>query len=259
MVIYAVANQKGGVGKTTSAINLAAGLALAGRRVLVVDLDPQANLTAGLGLREAAGQQPTAYDAITGRCTVQDALLERPLRGTAKSFHVVPGHLRLTGLPLELATDQRRGRRLADALEATKDFDVCVVDCPPTLGLLLQNAFIAAAYVLVPVKPEFWDLDGIRQLMMTLRKVRTTNNPDLRLAGAFGTHYDQRRGIHIEYLSALRERLGKHFFRTVIRTDTKVSEAPSHGLSIFEYAPRTHASDDYRHLTTELLERHDQK
>lgn len=257
MTIFAVANQKGGVGKTTSAINLAVGMALAGRRVLVVDLDPQSNLTAGLGLQEQAHGHPSIYDVIAREEALANCILERPIQETNERLHVAAGHIRLTGVPLEVAAQSNRERLLANGLAASNHFDVCVIDCPPTLGLLVLNAFVAAHYVLVPLQPEYWDLEGIRQLLRTIRHIQKQINPSLRFGGAFGTRYDQRRGIHVEYMDALRARFGDRLFKAIIRTDTKVSEAPSYGLSIFEYAPRARAADDYRHLTTEILTRYE--
>lgn len=259
MVTYAIVNQKGGVGKTTATTNLAAGLALADRRVLVIDLDPQGDLTIHLGLSEAAEQRPSAYDLVLGEAPLDACLLERPLDGTGRALHAISGQIGLSGLGLKIHDRPNRHQLLEQALAGTRDrFDICLIDCPPTLGLLAVQGMVAADYLLVPIVPEYLALKKLQSLLETLQRLRKQTKPDLQFAGVFVSHYDRRRGIHVEGLRAIQEWVGDYCFKTVIRTDTKISEAPSGGRTIFEHAPETHGAEDYRRLVSELIDRYEQ-
>jgi len=244
----ACANQKGGVGKTTTVVNLGSYLALAGERVLVVDLDPQGNATSGLGLDRSVIER-SVYDAVIDGARIGDLTLRGPIDG----LDVVPSAIALAGAEVELAPIEGRERRLGRLLaEITDSYDYVLVDCPPALGLLTVNALTAAESVLVPLQCEYYALEGLTQLLATLDLVRDHLNPVLTIKGIVLTMYDGRTNLSADVAAEVRRHLGDRVFQTVIPRNVRLSEAPSHGLPISRYAPDSTGAVAYGALATEL-------
>jgi chromosome partitioning protein len=247
----ACANQKGGVGKTTTVVNLGSYLALAGERVLVVDLDPQGNATSGLGLDRNVIER-SVYDAVIDGARIGDLTLRGPIDG----LDVVPSAIALAGAEVELAPMEGRERRLARLLaEITDAYDYILVDCPPSLGLLTVNALTAAESVLVPLQCEYYALEGLTQLLATLDLVRDHLNPVLTIKGIVLTMYDGRTNLSADVAAEVRRHLGDRVFQTVIPRNVRLSEAPSHGLPISRYAPDSTGAVAYAALANELRAR----
>lgn len=252
--IIAIANQKGGVGKTTTAINLGAALARADRRVLLVDLDPQGNASTGLGL--ARTDRPvTTYDFLLG-----DADPEAAFRATqVENLRIIPATTDLSSADIELMSNEKRSFLLHDALRAPEvagqGLDYILIDCPPSLNLLTVNALVAADSVIVPLQSEFFALEGLSQLMLTIREVRQTANPDLRIEGVVMTMSDRRNNLSQQVEADARENLGDLVFRTVIPRNVRLSEAPSYAMSVLDYDPASSGSAAYRALAAELIAR----
>ncbi len=250
MIIYAFANQKGGVGKTTTAVNLAAYLAHWGQRVLLVDMDPQANATVSLGVDRAA-LPATVYDALVREAPLDGIItLTRWVR-----LDLVPSSAQLAGATVELIPMLARERRLEMALSGLDDrYDYVLIDCPPSLGILTVNALVAArSGVIVPIQCEYLALEGLTQLMRTLDLVRRSLNPHLRLRGLVMTMFDSRTHLSQQVVVEVQRYFGDRVFRTVIPRNVRLSEAPSHGLPILAYAPRSPGDLAYRALAWELL------
>ena len=247
----ACANQKGGVGKTTTVVNIGSYLALAGERVLVVDLDPQGNATSGLGLDRNVIER-SVYDAVIDDARIGDLTVRGPIDG----LDVVPSAIALAGAEVELAPIEGRERRLARLLsEITDTYDYILVDCPPSLGLLTVNALTAAESVLVPLQCEYYALEGLTQLLATLDLVRDHLNPVLTIKGIVLTMYDGRTNLSADVAAEVRRHLGDRVFRTVIPRNVRLSEAPSHGLPISRYAPDSTGAVAYAALANELRAR----
>jgi len=251
--VLAVANQKGGVGKTTTAINVATSMALGGRRVLLVDVDPQGNLTSGLGLKGQRAAGGTVYEAL-----LTDAPPETFLLGTAvDNLWVIPADRNLTGAEIELVSlpeRERRLRRVLDPLRAR--FDLIFVDCPPSLGLLTLNALVAADAVLIPLHCEYFALEGLADLVGTMRRVRGALNPSLDIEGVLLTMYDDRTNLGQLVARDVREFFKEKVFNTIIPRNVRLGEAPSHGIPAVLYDGKSRGAAAYAALAQEMLARH---
>ncbi|MFG6603321.1 MULTISPECIES: ParA family protein [unclassified Sulfitobacter] len=249
--IIAIANQKGGVGKTTTTINLAAALAEAGKRILVVDLDPQGNASTGLGI-EVEDRDFTTYDLLLDDSLPQDVIQHTETDGLL----IVPATVDLSSADIELFSNEKRSFLLHDALRQTQmdqfKFDYILIDCPPSLNLLTVNAMIAAHSVLVPLQSEFFALEGLSQLMLTIREVRQSGNKDLRIEGVLLTMYDRRNNLSQQVENDARANLGELVFQTVIPRNVRVSEAPSFAMPVLSYDPTSKGAQAYRDLAAEL-------
>ncbi len=249
--ILALANQKGGVGKTTTAVNLGTALAAIHKRVLIIDLDPQGNASTGLGLDPEA-RRCTTYDVLIGAAGLTQAAVEAPVPG----LFVVPSTRELSGAEIELIDMTRREHRLADALAALADgWDYVLIDCPPSLNLLTLNAFVAADAVLVPLQCEFYALEGLSHLLHTVDRVKRALNPRLDIQGVVLTMFDKRNNICGMVASDVRSHFGEKVYDTVIPRNVRVSEAPSFGKPVLLYDWRSAGSQAYIHLASELLRR----
>lgn len=252
-VIRAVANQKGGVGKTTTAINLAASLATADRRVLVVDMDPQSNLTSGVGLKGHSGPPGTVYQALTS--DVDDALAF-VLETATQGLWLVPSDRNLTGAEIDLVTMPEREHRLRRFLEKLRpEFDYIFIDTPPSLGLLTLNSLVAADAVLIPLNCEYFALEGLADLVTTLRRVRATLNPSLDIAGVLLTMYDERTNLGQQVARDIRAFFQERVYSTVIPRNIRLGEAPSHGIPAIVYDGKSRGAEAYVALAREVIAR----
>lgn len=248
MRIIAVLNQKGGVGKTSTSVNLGAGLARQKQRVLLLDLDPQAHLTYSLGIM--AHELPrTMGAALMKEYSLRDVVTE------VNGMDVVPASVALAGTEVDLAGEKDREIRLRTALADVSDYDFVIMDCPPNLGLLTLNAMTAATELLVPVQPEFLALQSLGKLMETVKAIQNGWNPELKLTGVLMTRYHRHKRLNRETRRSIKDYFGETLLESTIRDNISLAEAPSFGKDIFTYKPRSHGADDYRNLALELLRR----
>lgn len=247
--VIAIANQKGGVGKTTTAINLAAALARKGKYVLVVDLDPQANATSGIGIDHRKLEKGIYHSLVTDY-KIRDIIAKTSIEG----LHVAPSTIDLAGANIDLVHIDRREYRLRDALvEGRHDYDYVLIDCPPSLGLLTLNGIVAGHEILIPVQTEYYALEGLGQLLDTINLVKERLQPDISILGAVMTMYDERNRLSRSVFQELYKYFPDKIFRTVIPRNVALAEAPSYGKSIFDYDERAQGASAYRRLAEEIM------
>ncbi|HEX5235661.1 MAG TPA: ParA family protein [Silvibacterium sp.] len=250
-IVLAVVNQKGGVGKTTTAINLSGALALEGMRTLLIDCDPQANSTGGYGFSRDDKRKST-YEVLTGDCTLAEATLPTEI----EALRLVPSSKNLIGANVELIQNDRRAYQLREALEPERtNYDFVILDCPPALDLLTLNSLVAADKLLVPMQAEYFALEGISELVNTLERVRSAFNPTLEIEGVLLTMYDDRTNLAQQVTENLREFFKDKLLKTVIPRNVRLAEAPSYGKPVMLYDPRSRGAESYEKLAEELLAR----
>jgi chromosome partitioning protein len=255
--VLALANQKGGVGKTTTAINLGTALAAIGEQVLIVDLDPQGNASTGLGI-DRKSRRFSTYDVLIGQAGLREAIHETAV----PRLHIVPSTMDLSGFELEFSHERDRAYRLRNALASLDSapaagvtYSYVLVDCPPSLNLVTVNAMAAASAILVPLQCEFFALEGLSQLLKTVEQVKATLNPDLTIHGVVLTMYDARNNLAGQVVADVRQFMGEKVYETVIPRNVRVSEAPSYGKPVLLYDLKCHGSQAYLRLASEIIQR----
>ena len=252
--IIAIANQKGGVGKTTTAINLAASLAVLEKKVLIIDADPQANTTSGLNFSPDNDEKRTIYEVIRGDIPAEDALIQTELQ----NLHMIPSHINLVGAEIEMRDWPERESYLKKALAPIRDrYDYIIMDCSPSLGFITINCLTAADSVMIPVQPEFFALEGLAKLLQTIRLVQNNVNTGLTIEGFVVTMFDGRTKVHSQVVMQLREHFKDLVFNTIIQRSIRLSEAPSHGKPIVLYDVTNNGTSNYLHLAEEVLSKND--
>lgn len=248
--VIAIANQKGGVGKTTTAINLAASLAVLEKKVLIIDADPQANTTSGLNFSPDNDEKRTLYEVMIGKIDIADALIQTEI----ERLQMIPSHINLVGAEIELLETEQRESVMKSVLAPIKDnYDYIIIDCSPSLGLITINSLTAADSVMIPVQPEFFALEGLGKLLQTIRLVQGGFNPDLSIEGFVVTMFDGRTKVHSQVLAELRDHFKEMVFKTVIQRNIRLSEAPSHGKPIILYDIMCNGSSNYLNLAKEVM------
>lgn len=251
--IIAIANQKGGVGKTTTAINLSACLAETGKKVLTIDLDPQGNTTSGLGI-EKEELENTVYELMLGECTIRESMIKTEIEG----LHVIPSNVNLAGAEIELLGISEKEYILKNEVDYIQDdFDFIIIDCPPSLNMLTINAMTTANTVLVPIQCEYYALEGLSQLIHTINLVQQRLNPNLHMEGVVFTMYDARTNLSLQVVENVKNNLNTTIYKTIIPRNIRLAEAPSHGLPINLYDSKSAGAESYRLLAKEVIERKD--
>ena len=246
-----IANQKGGVGKTTTAINLSASLAESGKKVLLIDMDPQGNSTSGLGI-EKDEKEYTIYELLLGECSIEDCLSE----SICKDLIVVPSNINLAAVEIELIGTDGKEFILRDSVSSIKDkYDFILIDCPPSLNVLTINAMCTADTVLVPIQCEYYALEGLSQLMHTIELVKERLNPDLEIEGVVFTMYDARTNLSLEVVENVKGNLNQNIYKTIIPRNVRLAEAPSYGTPITKYDTKSTGAESYRMLAEEVIHR----
>ncbi|KUP20816.1 AAA family ATPase [Paenibacillus sp. DMB5] len=247
--IIAIANQKGGVGKTTTSVNLGAGMATLGKRVLLVDIDPQGNTTSGVGVNKADVAN-CIYDILINEVNPQDAILHTQIEG----LHIIPATIQLAGAEIELVSTISRELKLKKALNTVKNnYDYIIIDCPPSLGILTINSLTAADSVIIPIQCEYYALEGLSQLLNTVRLVQKNLNPHLSIEGVLLTMLDARTNLGIQVIEEVKKYFQEKVYRTIIPRNVRLSEAPSHGQSIITYDSRSKGAEVYLELAKEVI------
>lgn len=250
--VIAIANQKGGVGKTTTSVNLGACLARAGQKVLLIDTDAQGNATSGIGVRKH-NIENDVYDVIVSELPIREAIMPTYI----DNLDVVPAIIQLAGAEIELTAQMAREKKLYDAVQDVKEeYDFILIDCPPSLGLLTINAFTASDSILIPVQSEYYALEGLSQLMNTIQLVQKHFNPDLQIEGVLMTMLDARTNLGNQVVEEVKKFFKEKVYKTVIPRNVRLSEAPSHGMSIIDYDPRSRGAEEYEALAKEVLKAH---
>ena len=250
--VIAIANQKGGVGKTTTAINLAASLAVLEKKVLIIDADPQANTTSGLNFSPDNDQERTLYEVMVGQIDIRDTLIQTEIA----NLHMIPSHINLVGAEIQLVEAPDRESRIKNAIAAIKDnYDYIIIDCSPSIGLITVNSLAAADSVMIPVQPEFFALEGLGKLLHTIRLVQNGINTELTIEGFVVTMFDGRTKVHNQVLGELKEHFGDMVFKSIIQRNIRLSEAPSHGKPIILYDVICNGTTNYLNLAKEVLEK----
>ena len=251
--IIAVANQKGGVGKTTTSVNLAACLADLGQRVLLIDMDAQGNATSGIGIKKPDIKQDV-YDVLINDVALEDVVMHTQ----RQNLDVVPATIRLSGAEIELTSQMAREKRLADACVLAKDaYDYVLIDCPPSLGLLTINAFTTCDSILIPVQSEYYALEGLSQLIHTIDLVKDRLNKRLKMEGVVFTMYDARTNLSLQVVENVKENLDQNIYKTIIPRNVRLAEAPSYGQPITIYDSKSAGAESYRLLAEEVIDRED--
>ena len=252
--VISVANQKGGVGKTTTTINLSTLLAKKGKKVLLIDADPQGNATSGVGAEKDI--ELSTYDVLVGETEIEETLEDTMIEG----LKVCPSNINLAGAEVELVSMMSREQRLKEKLESVKEeFDYILIDCPPSLGLITLNAFTASDSVLIPVQCEYYALEGLGQLLNTVNLVKKHLNKNLQIEGALLTMYDMRTNLSNQVVKEVKKYFGDKVYKTVIPRNVRLSEAPSYGMPITEYDPRSKGAKSYDKFTKEFLKKNDEE
>ena len=252
--VIAIANQKGGVGKTTTAINLAASLAVLEKKILIIDADPQANTTSGLNFSPDNDEKRTIYEVMIGTIDIQDALIQTEI----PDLQMIPSHINLVGAEIEMIDVEDRETILKRRLAPIRDnYDYIIIDCSPSLGLITINALAASDSVMIPVQPEFFALEGLGKLLQTIRLVQSGVNPSLTIEGFVVTMFDGRTKVHAQVVNELKEQFQDMVFNTVIQRSIRLSEAPSHGKPIILYDVVSNGTTNYMNLAKEVLEKNE--